>query len=123
MHIDSNPSCAFMPDNEGKLPIHHLSLNERFIRNPQSEDMASAFASKLLAIYPESIVVMNDIGKIPFAHSITKWIDAELARKGDNVLVSPQFISGLHPFFTTFPQGMFTLLTCFIQSTKFCKRC
>ena len=85
--------------------------------------MALAFANKLLAVYPESIVVKNDIGKIPFEHSITKWIDTELARTGDNVLVSPQLISGLHPFFTAFPQGMFTLLACFIQSTKFCNRC
>lgn len=106
--IDSNPSVVFIPDNEGKLPIHYLSYNDRILRDPQSKEMATSFANKLLTVYPESIVKRNNIGHIPFVHSIITWIDTELARKGDNVSVTPQLIPGLHPFFSTFPKGMFT---------------
>jgi len=99
----SNPMVVFIPDNEGKLPIHHLSCNQRILENEEQREKVEAFANRLLTAYPESIVIKNNIGHIPFVHSISQWIDTELSKKGEGVLTTPQLINGLHPFFT----GMF----------------
>jgi len=104
--LNSNPGAVFIPDKNGNLPIHLLSCNDRIFRNMESKDELETFANKLLQAYPDSIIMKNNIGRIPFVHYINHWIDKALSNTDEGVIITPKIIPGIHDFFTVFPTSL-----------------
>ena len=46
--------------------------------------------------FPESIIMKNNIGYIPFVQCINQWIDSELSNADEGTIITPQLIPGLH---------------------------
>ena len=102
---NSNPKFVFIPDLDGRLPIHHLARNES-LNTIEGQDTIEPFVKILLNEYPESIVFKDKLGRIPFIDAIIRWIDDEHSSMKRDTIVTGQFIRGLHKYNNTLPTSL-----------------
>lgn len=72
----------------------------------KSKNMIEPFVKRLIQDYPESIIVKDKFGRIPFVDAITRWIDEEYNRKDKEVIITSQIVPGLHEYNTTIPTSL-----------------
>ena len=72
--LEAEPESAEIKDANGRLPLHILGDNDGLVGSPHGRQIASAFASELMEVYPDGMTAVDDNGHMPFVTIIYDWI-------------------------------------------------
>jgi hypothetical protein len=78
-----DPGAASALDVKGNLPLHILSENEELLSTRYGREDAHDFALELIEAYPESLVIRNNDGRVPFTALIVDWVRRTYERHED----------------------------------------
>jgi hypothetical protein len=79
------PKAVSKIDDQGRLPLHILANNRELIvaGGDAGREMATSFAKQLIRAYPESVLIVDNDGRLPFTGQIVRWIEWTYSKQDD----------------------------------------
>jgi len=71
--LKSNPSAASIRDEDGKLPLHIITENDKLAFG-WKQKLVQLFVNQLIKTFPEGVATNDFNHRIPFTTTIFKWI-------------------------------------------------